>query len=287
MARTRFFPVPPRLTSTDLSVTRPDPGTTERKEPGWERRRREANESTREAMAALSQMNAHLGGLLSLAKAPPLNDVMAQVAGIIPATGTYHLEFPSRYSALSVANLSPSLLSTGAAAPVAGTNPAVGAEIVRVPPGCFKTWPARGNGVSLNGQPGSPFDLTVFSRPRPPTAGLCSRSAGGVLIPAGATTSLTVTNFGAGLGHVAVVLNVSAVTGSVQVSINGVTPSGYVYPLLVGIAVTAVGVTPYRIGPSFTPSPNAVADDLVPEIIQVVTTVVATATYGVDLVAGA
>jgi hypothetical protein len=110
------------------------------------------------------------------------------------------------------------------------------------------------------------------------------------LIPTGTVASSTVNFAGGGLGHIAAVLNVSAVAGgeTVQLTLNGVTQSGYVYPLLVGLAVGAVGATPYRVGPAFTPSPNAAADDLVPANIQAVATIAGAGsiTYGVDLVTG-
>jgi hypothetical protein len=276
----------PSLQSTDVSVTRPDPGL-QRPEPNWEKRRREGQAQNAEALAALKQMEAHLGGLLSAAYAIPANDVLTQRAGLIPSNGEYKLTLPQPYAALSLANLSTSQLSISKG-PIVGSNPEVGGGVVRVAPGRYRTWPARDTEIRIYGQPGSPFDLSAFIRPQAPSSGACGITSGGVLIPARATTSQTIDNVGAGLDHIAVVLNTSAASGgnTVQLTINGVTPSGYVYPILVGIAVAAAAVTPYRVGPGFTPSLNAVSNDLVPPIIQVVTTVAGAVAYGVDLVAG-
>lgn len=286
MNRRRFFPTPPPSISTDLSVTRSDPHE-QRRTPRWEEKRQAQSLQAAQAMALLQQMEAHLGGVESAIKAPPLNDVKWSGARIVGVNGFDVLEWPEAISALTIANVSSSLLTVGTSAS-GSSAPGVGAGVMRIPPGRSRTFAHRGNGLRVFGNPGAAYDLIAWARPRPPASGLCGRSQGGVLIPAGATTSQTVTFAGADLGHIAVVLSVTAVAaGSVQVTINGVTPSGYVYPLLVGLAVNAVSVTPYRIGPGLTPSPNAVADDLVPETIQVVTTVVAAATYGVDLVAGA
>ncbi|GAC1528984.1 MAG: hypothetical protein NVS3B1_20430 [Marmoricola sp.] len=62
-------------------------------------------------------------------------------------------------------------------------------------------------------------------------------------------------------------------TGSVTVAINGKDPaSGKYYPLLTGVAVTTASTNVYRVGPALTPAANAVANDWVPRIFQVVVT---------------
>ena len=107
----------------------------------------------------------------------------------------------------------------------------------------------------------------------------------GPLITAGQTGSVTGTLVvPAAYGHLTLTLNVTAlgVTSSVQVTVNATTASGYTYPVLVGLAVSSIGSTPYRIGPGLTPSANAVANDNLSPTNQVICTIVGTATYGVD-----
>jgi hypothetical protein len=281
--RRRFYPRVPRLISTDLSETRPDPG---KPTPRWEQKRIEQQQQATGAMQVLQQLEQHLGGIFSQIKAPPMNDVIYTGARIIPASGEDILNVPVAISAYTIANLSPFQLTAGSSSGNA-QSPAAGIGVKRFPPGMFRTVAARGNGVGVRGPAGASYDLTVYQRPRPEASGPCGLAQGGIVLAAGQTTSQTIQFVAGGLQHVAVVLNVSAVAGgSVQVTINGVTPSGYVYPLLNGIAVGTTGVTPYRIGPSFTPSPNAVADDLVPPVLQLVATVSGTITYGLDLVSG-
>jgi hypothetical protein len=285
MTRSRFLPRQAPSTSTDLSETRPDV-VPEKREASWVRHQREREQQSAQAMALFNQMAEHMGGLLALTRATAVNDVLFSGARIVPATGIDVLEFPVAWSAITLTNVSTSLLTVGQGG--TGAAATVGAGVTRVAPGTFRTWNGRGNGILVFGQPGSTYDLTVFQRPREPSAGPCGKTQGGILIPAGTTASQTVALSGAGLGHLAAVLGVSAVAGgeTVQVTLNGVTPSGYVYPLLAGVAVAAVGVTAYRVGPAFTPSPNAVANDLVPPQIQVVATIAGAGsiTYGVDLV---
>ncbi len=108
------------------------------------------------------------------------------------------------------------------------------------------------------------------------------------LVAAGTTTSGTFVFENQTSRELLVVLSTTTASAgnTVQVTINGVTASGYVYPILVGLAVAAAAVTPYRIGMGFTPSANAVANDLVPEQVQVVVTVVGTVAYGIDYTLG-
>jgi hypothetical protein len=112
-----------------------------------------------------------------------------------------------------------------------------------------------------------------------------SQAASGVLLAGGATasqTDLQLTDIAG--SRVVFVLNTATASGgnTVQIAFNGITASNYVYPLLTGVAVAAVAVTPYRIGMDFTPSANAVANDAPPRVIQAVVTVVGTVAYGID-----
>jgi hypothetical protein len=106
----------------------------------------------------------------------------------------------------------------------------------------------------------------------------------GVVLATGTTTSsagVTITTYNA--SKAVIVVNISAFTsGSLTVAINGISSSGYSYPILTSTALSATGVTPLRIFPSATPSANAVANDMVPRSLQVVTTVSGTLTYGID-----
>jgi hypothetical protein len=106
----------------------------------------------------------------------------------------------------------------------------------------------------------------------------------GAVIAAGTTASnagVSVTTYNA--SKAVIVVSISAFTsGSLTVAISGATSSGYSYPILTSTALAAVAVTPLRIFPGATASANAVANDMVPRTIQVVTTVSGTLTYGVD-----
>lgn len=109
-----------------------------------------------------------------------------------------------------------------------------------------------------------------------------------VLVAAGTTTGGTFVITNERASRLVVILNTATASGgnTVQVTINGVTNQSYVYPILVGIAVAAVAVTPYRVGPALTPSANAVSNDVVPRTIQIVVTVAGTVSYGIDYVLG-
>lgn len=120
------------------------------------------------------------------------------------------------------------------------------------------------------------FNGTNWDRPRNNTTG--------VVIAAGATASnagVTITTYNA--AKAVIIINISAFTsGSLTVVVNGITSSGYSYPILSSTALAATGVTPLRIFPGSTPSANAVANDVVPRSLQVVTTVSGTLSYGID-----
>lgn len=103
------------------------------------------------------------------------------------------------------------------------------------------------------------------------------------VIAAGATASnagVSVTTYNA--SKAVIIVNVTAITGTLTVTINAITASGYSYPILVSTAIATTGTTPLRIGEGLTASANAVANDILPRTIQVVTVVTGTATYGVD-----
>jgi len=283
------------LIMTDASEGEPVATEHPRAAKRWEVKQQAKDEAAREVLSLFNEMNASLGGIRDLVTAPPKGDVMFSGAVVIPPSGMWIQHWPTNYSAITVANLSGSLLTTSHQAS-GGASPNVGAGVQRVASGFSRTWAARGQSLAISGAPGSSFDIAVYSRPRPPASGPCGQTSSAtqsgslVVVPAGTQTSLMTSVNASDLLHVAFVLNVSQVAGgeAVQLTLNGVTPSGYVYPLLVGLAVTATGTTPYRIGPALTPSVNAVANDLVPDLIQAVATIsgAGTITYGVDLVSG-
>lgn len=112
-----------------------------------------------------------------------------------------------------------------------------------------------------------------------------SQAQSGVLLAAGAVASqadLRLTDVpGSG---VCFVLSTTVASGgnTVQITCNGITASGYVYPILTGAAIAAVVVTPYRIGPALTAAANLTVNDMTPKVIQVVVTVAGTVAYGID-----
>lgn len=89
-----------------------------------------------------------------------------------------------------------------------------------------------------------------------------------------------------GAKSIVVVVDITAGAGSLVVTIKGVTPSGYKYPLLVSSSLSGVSTTPLRIFPGATPSSNAVANDVVPATIEISVDVTGVITYGIDIIEG-
>jgi hypothetical protein len=120
------------------------------------------------------------------------------------------------------------------------------------------------------------YNGSTWDKPRANTTG--------AIIGAGATTaqtSSTQTSFNA--AKMAVVINISAFTsGTLTFTVNGITSSGYTYPILVSTALGATGTTVLRIFPGATAAANASVNDLVPRSFNVVVSGVFVATYGVD-----
>lgn len=104
------------------------------------------------------------------------------------------------------------------------------------------------------------------------------------LVAAGTTTTQTVSFTTFNARGLAVVVDISSFTsGSLTLAINGVTASGYTYPLFSSIsALTATGITVYRVGMGLTPAAGAYANDVLPRTVQIVATVSGTLTYGID-----
>lgn len=275
----------PGVVGRDLDPQGPMP-TPHRSPKHWEQRAAQRDQAQAQVMALFGQMTAHLGGIASIAQAPPRNDVLAQMTQTIPANGMLNKGWKQLAQSVTVANYGPGILTVTMQGEQSQA-PSVGSGVELVPAGVERTLQLRGNQVTIFGLAGSLVGLVAYSRPRPPHAAPVSRGPlDGVLVPAGTTTTTNVTLSG-NMQRLVIVYDVTAVAGSVQPVINAITPSGYSYPLFTAIpALTAIGVTPYRIGPGLTPSADAVANDIVPRQVQVISTVTTGATYGVDVIAG-
>ena len=288
----RYGPLGNQLVQSDVGRDDP-PRVADNKPPkAWEQRQAAAAEQQTAVLNAWNQVAAHLGGILDLARAPAKGDVNAQLSLVIPSSGYIQRGFPATFETVAVANNGSGTL-TVAEGPAMTEAPTLGGGLFTVGAGIWRMNPMRGTVVTVYGAAGSAFDLTVLSRPRPPAVGPLAASGSspalpaGPLVAAGATTSQAVDLPAITYTRLVVVLNVSAAAGgSVTLTINGVTPSGYVYPILDPLAVTAVGVIPYRVGAALTPSPNAVSNDIVPDLVQVVATVTGSITYGIDYLGG-
>lgn len=106
-----------------------------------------------------------------------------------------------------------------------------------------------------------------------------------VIVAAGTTTTqsnVLITNNNA--SKLMVVVNIASGAGTVTLAINGTTSSGYSTNLLTSTALVGAGATALRIFPGATPSPNLVANDMIPRNLSFTATVVGSITYGVDYV---
>ena len=255
---------------------------------GWQERYQHSEEMAVRSQALLEQIAQHTGGLQALATAVPRDDVLGAFRLNIPASGYLHRSWKVPLQSVHVANVGTAPVTVASSGGLTQA-PTLGSGVFTVAPGVARTVQLRGSQLSVYGTPGQPVEITAFSRPREPSAGLISATGvppAGVLVPAGTTLGATGAVTGQPVRSLVVVLSITAVTGSVTLAINGITPSGYSYPILAPAGVNAVGVSPYRIGPGLTPSAGAVANDVVPDNVQVVATVAGSATYGVDYVAG-
>lgn len=101
-------------------------------------------------------------------------------------------------------------------------------------------------------------------------------SLSGVSLASGArTTTQTIADIDTnGARYLNVVLDMTTVgTGSVTLTINGKdSASGKYYSILSGAAVTTNSTNRYRVGPNVTAAANSVAQDYLPDTIQLVVT---------------
>lgn len=162
-------PEPQPLQSTDLSVTAP-PVPVKRPPRPWEIRQVEGQIQQTQALSILEQMATHLGGIANFEKSIAAGDVMMQRAVTIGSSGVFHHDWPNPYAAVSVANLSPCLLTVTSLAPMSQA-PSTGTGVTRVRGGCQRTLASRSTEVTVYGAPGATFDITVYGRPRDPQNG--------------------------------------------------------------------------------------------------------------------
>lgn len=99
------------------------------------------------------------------------------------------------------------------------------------------------------------------------------------------TTQTNTLATGDGKGVVCVLSMTVVGTGSVTLSINGYDPiSGATWLLLAGAAVVTNSTNVYKVYPGLTASANAVANDVIPSVLQFVVTAnnANTATYSLS-----
>lgn len=137
----------------------------------WERKAEDRERQTDEVMNLWRQMEEHLGGLLTIAKAPPTADVLFSGAVTIPAPGWWSRSWPVPYQAIELSNFSAATLTIAQTSGNAA--PSQGGGVARVPTGYFRVVTMRGQDLVVWGASGDTFDLTVYARPRQPAAGPC------------------------------------------------------------------------------------------------------------------
>lgn len=83
-------------------------------------------------------------------------------------------------------------------------------------------------------------------------------------------------------------INITSVTGSLTVTLNGISPNGSVsYSILASAAKSATGLTVLRVYPGLTASANVTANDVLPitcQLSSVVATGPVTATIAMELI---
>jgi len=155
------------------------PGHHEHRARGWEQRRQNYEAAVAAQQALVGQMVAHLGGIHAAIIAPPVSDVLGQFSAVVPAPplgtiGGYSRSWKQPYRAVTIANTSPSLVAfTTRALEPSGLPPSLGVGTLLVPAGTERTIVCSGTALSLYGPAGTVVDLTVYSRPKPPTSGPC------------------------------------------------------------------------------------------------------------------
>jgi hypothetical protein len=92
-----------------------------------------------------------------------------------------------------------------------------------------------------------------------------------------------------GTRSLVVVIDITAFTsGTLTVTIKGITPAGVVYTILASAALGAAAITTLKVGPGLTASTNVAANDVIPDQIQVIVAEASTPvfTYSVEYLLG-
>ncbi len=151
-----------------------------KRERSWDKmREREAQEEL-EFRTTMLQMSQSIGGIFSLLKAPPINDVLASMSGVIGADGNgkafFTRTFSQSFSSVFFENISASELVVAAGPPSPdGNAPGRSQGVFWVPAGYYRVVPLRGTAFTIYGPIGSNFDITVYARPQTPSAGACGQ----------------------------------------------------------------------------------------------------------------
>ena len=153
----------------------PDAPKPHRELTGWKAKRYERDQAAAGAGALLAQIEAHLGGIFSALKAPPLNDVLGQTAVVLPASGVWSRSWPQPFSSVSVANLGAQPITVTQANSLGA--PSEGPGVAVVAGGYSRVVALRGTELVIWGPPGTPLDVTVYARPREPSSGSCGMAA--------------------------------------------------------------------------------------------------------------
>jgi hypothetical protein len=105
----------------------------------------------------------------------------------------------------------------------------------------------------------------------------------GVVIPAGTATNQTVTLHTAQQDAITLIVNITvATTATLQVTLSGLSQSGYLWQILQSASLAATGVTALKIGPGLPVTANLVANDLMPAQLRIAVAVTGTIAYGID-----
>jgi len=140
----------------------------------WEQRRADYESQVAESQQLVGLMVQHLGGIYQALTAPPTSDVLGQYSAQIAANGSVTRNWKQPFRSVTIANTSPSLIAVTTRPPEpSGQVPTLGVGTFIVPPGIERTIVCSGTALTVYGPIGTVFDVTLYTRPRPPSAGEC------------------------------------------------------------------------------------------------------------------